>query len=85
MQLQELSKQKIQHGKLPIPQTTLDAAYNIIRFKVQYKWFKLYSLSRKMQSITDHNFKKYKDLLSHVSCREAVSQYFNKTITGGDW
>ena len=85
IQLQELSRQKIQYGELPIPQTTLDAAYNIIRFEVQYKWFKLYSLSRKMKSVTGHEFRKYEDLLSHSSCREAVTQYFNKTIIAGDW
>ncbi len=85
MQLQELSRQKILYGESQIPQTTLDAAYNIIRFEVQYKWFKLYSLSRKMKSVTGHEFRKYEDLLSHSSCREAVTQYINKTIIAGDW
>lgn len=38
-----------------------------------------------MKSVTGHEFRKYEDLLSHSSCREAVTQYFNKTIIAGDW
>lgn len=85
VQLQELSRQKTLHGEPPIPQKTLDAAHNIIRFEIQYKWLKLYSLSRKMRSFSDHRLNKYEELLSHTACREAVTQYFKKTITVGDW
>ena len=43
----------------------LEAAQDIIRFEVQYKYHKTFSLNQKADLLGNHDLNKYKTLLSH--------------------
>ena len=49
MQLLDRSKRNKEKGYDPVPQKTLDAARNVIRFEVQYKYHKVYTISKEAQ------------------------------------
>lgn len=83
--LQEQTQKNEERGYPPIPQTTLDAAKDIIRFEVQCKYHKIYDLSRKVEASGDHDVNKYKSLLAQVACVNIINDYFNKAIEKGDW
>lgn len=83
--LQERTQQNEEQGYPPIPQTTLDAAKDIIRFEVQCKYHKTYDLSRKGEASGDRNVNKYKSLLTHTACVDIINEFFNKAIGKGDW
>lgn len=85
IQLLELSKINIEKEAEPIPPTTLDAARNILRFEVQYKYHKVYMISKEADVSGNHCHNKYESLFSHEYCIDAVSSYFNKVIGKGDW
>jgi hypothetical protein len=72
-------------GLPPIPQVTLDAGRNIIRFEVQCKYRKMYAMSKR--AIVEENTKinKYEYLLSCDTCNEIINYYFNKTIGSEHW
>lgn len=84
MQLLDRSKKNIEKGFDPIPQNILDAARNIIRFEVQYKYHKVYMTSKGAERAGNHHCNKYKALLTHEYCLDVISYYFNKIIGRGD-
>lgn len=83
--LQNHSEERESRGLSPIPQATLDAAQGIIRFEVQCKYNKTYTLSRRAEASGNHDDNKYESLLSHEMCNEVINRYFNKVIGKGDW
>ena len=84
MQLLDRSKKNIEKGFEPIPQKTLDAARSIIRFEVQYKYHKVFVISKEAERAGNHNRNKYEDLLTNEYCLDVISSYFNKIIGRGD-
>ena len=85
MQLLDCSKKNIEKGFEPIPQKTLDAARSIIRFEVQYKYHKVFVVSKEAERAGNHHRNKYEDLLTHEYCLDVISSYFNKIIGRGGW
>lgn len=85
MQLQGHSRENEEKGYPPVPQKTLEAAKNIIRFEVQCKYHKTYTLSHRAKESGNSEYNKYKSLLSDEVCIEMVADYFQKTIQRGDW
>lgn len=85
MQLQNKTLEYEQKGYPPIPQTTLDAAHDIIRFEVQCKYLKMYHLSCKAAQSGNSEYNKYSTLLSNEICTDIIEAYYKKTIGRGDW
>lgn len=83
--LQDRSKKRESKGRSPIPQAILDSAHGIIRFEVQCMYHKIYTLSKRAEASGNHDYNKYKSLLTHEMCVEAINDYFNKVIGKGDW
>ena len=63
----------------------MDNARDIIRFEVQYKYPKVYALSKAIQANGDRKVNKYESLLADEFCREIISYYFNATVGKGFW
>lgn len=85
MQLLERSYQNIEKGHPPISTWTLEQARNIIRFEVQCKYPKTYSLFRAAEYSGGMQYNKYKELFSPDCCIKIVSDYYKKVIGNGDW
>ncbi len=85
MQLQGRSKENIEKGFDPVPQETLDAARDIFRFEVQFKYPKINALSREIEKSGNHGRNKYIFLLTPTVCRNVISDYYKKVIGNGDW
>lgn len=85
MKLQEQSQINKERGYPPVPPDTLNAAKNIIRFEVQCKYHKTYSLSGRAEASGNFNCNKYESLLTHEVCASEVGYYFKKVIGLGDW
>ena len=85
MQLQEQSRKNTDKGYPPVPQSTLEAAKNVIRFEVQCKYHKTYALSSRAKSSGDNSSNKSEGLLSHDSCIDVINHYFKKIFMRGDW
>lgn len=85
MQLMERSRKNEDRGFPPIPQSTLNAAKSIIRFEVQCKYHKMYTLSSRAEEAGNRNCNKYESLLPYEVCNETINYYFNKTVGKGDW
>lgn len=85
MQLQEHSRKNEDKGYPPVPQATLEAAKNIIRFEVQCKYHKMYTLSDKAKSSGNKSINKFENLLSYDTCSDIIVDYFKKVIMRGDW
>lgn len=85
MQLQEHSRKNEDNGYPPVPQATLEAAKNIIRFEVQCKYHKMYTLSDKAKSSGNKSINKFEDLLSYNTCCDIIVDYFKKVIMTGNW
>lgn len=85
MHLLERSRQNIEKGHPPIPTWTLEQARNIIRFEVQCKYHKMYSLSTMAKQSGNDEYNKYKDLFSPAYYLKIVSDYYKKVIGNGDW
>lgn len=85
MQLQNKNHENAEKGYDPIPQWILDASYNIIRFEIQCKHPKTYSLSAISEQLGDTKTNKYKTLLSKNVCLDIIDKYYRKTIGMGDW
>lgn len=83
--LQNRSEKRESRGLSPIPQATFDSAHGIIRFEVQCKYNKMYTLSKRAEASGNHDCNKYESLLSHEMCADVISQYFDKVIGKGDW
>lgn len=85
MQLSDRSEKNTGKGFPPVPQKTLDAARSIIRFEIQYKYHKVYTISKEAERAGNHCNNKYESLLTHEYCTDAVSSYFYRSIGRGDW
>lgn len=85
MKFQEQSQKNMEKGYAPIKQETLDASRSIIRFEVQCKYHKMYTLSKKAVKSGNNSNNKYKSLLTYEACNETVNYYFNKIIGKSDW
>lgn len=85
LQLLNISKNNEEKGYLPINQEILDASRNILRFEVQCKYHKIYSLSQEAEKAGDHSFNKCKSLLAPIRCILIISSYYKKVIGKGDW
>lgn len=83
--LQNRSEERKSRGLSPIPQDILDSARGIIRFEVQFKYYKTYRLSKTAEQNGDHAINKYESLLSHEMCVDIVDDYFDKVIGKRDW
>lgn len=80
MQLLNRSQENIKKRYDPIPQETIDAARSIIRFEVQFKYFKTYAASKNVEQEGDGDYNKYKSLLSPLYCVKTVSEYYERVI-----
>lgn len=85
MQLLNRSQENVEKGYAPIPREIIDASRSIIRFEVQFKYFKTYTLSKNAEDAGNHDCNKYKNLLHPVECIRNVSDYYIKVIGKGDW
>lgn len=85
LQLLNLSNQNIENGYSPVDQEILDASKNIYRFEVQYKYFKTYSLSRKLEETEDTGPNISMQFFQPLTCIEVVSSYYERVIGRGDW
>lgn len=85
LQLLNLSNQNMENGYSPVDQETLDASKNIYRFEVQYKYFKTYSLSRKLKATEDTSPNISMQFFTPLTCIEVVSSYYKRVIGKGDW
>lgn len=85
MKYQDQSQKNIEKGYPPVPQATMDAAQDIIRFEIQCKYLKTYVLSNKAKEAGDSKPNKYESLLSRAFCIDMIDSYYKKTIGKGDW
>lgn len=85
LQLLNRSQENIKRGSTPIPPEIIDASRNIIRFEVQCKYHKTYSLNKKAEESGNNCVNKYKDILAPVTYIEIISTYYEKIIGKGDW
>lgn len=85
MQLINKSKERQKKGRAPINPNTLESAQDIIRFEVQCKYFKTFTLNQKAKVLGDHNLNKYKILLGHGFYNREIHYYWDKIIGKGDW
>lgn len=85
MKFLEQSKKNINNGYPPIPQATMDAARDIIRFEVQCKYRKALAFSRKAKENGDRNCNTYNSLLTLEKCKDVINSYYRRTIGWGNW
>lgn len=85
LQLLNRSQENVENGYDPIPQEIIDASRNIIRFEIQCKYHKTYSLSKQAESSGNNSRNKYKSILGPLTCIEIISSYYEKVIGKGDW
>ena len=85
LQLLNRSQENVEKRYAPISPEIIDASRNIIRFEVQCKYHKTYSLSQQAENLENNSLNKYKSLLHPVKCIEIVSSYYKKIIEKGDW
>ncbi|RKI85384.1 hypothetical protein D7V94_23010 [Parablautia intestinalis] len=85
LQLLNRSQENVENGFDQIPQEIINASRSIIRFEVQCKYHKTYSLNKKAEESGNNCVNKYKDILTPLRCVEIVSSYYEKVIGKGDW
>lgn len=68
-----------------ISPATLAAAQDIVRFEVQCKYPKVYTLSRIAESAGNNSTNKYHDLLKYQACLDKINYYYGKSVGRGDW
>lgn len=85
MKFQEQSEENVRKGYPPIPPKTMELARNIIRFEVQCKYPKVYSLSKRSGENDIWGFTKFNDLLDFRACIRQINYYYKSTIGKGDW
>lgn len=85
MQLMNLSKKNQENGYPPLSTQVLEAAQDIIRFEVQCKYHKTFTLNQKAEVLGNHELNKYKTLLVHDFYNKEIYYYWDKTIGRGDW
>lgn len=86
MKLVEQQEQNKERGYEPIPQHVLDDSRHIIRFEVQFKYHKMYRLSRtseKPEEDTPTN--QYRTLLDPAMCENVIKSYYARSIGYGHW
>lgn len=83
--LQRRSEDRVHKGHEAIPAAILDSAHGIIRFEVQCKYSKMYTLTQEATKLGNRDYNKYKTLLSPEICIEEIASYYNKIIGKGDW
>ena len=71
-------------GSTIITQEIINEAEDIIRFEVQCKYHKVYSLLKSVNESTSF-FNKYSDLLGYKACLLPINCYYKVTIGAGDW
>lgn len=84
-EMKKRSEERVKKGLSPIPEELIEAAKNIIRFEVQCKYRKMYSLSNRAKEAGNTKTNKFENLLSDDACKSAINDYFNKVIGKGDW
>lgn len=85
MQLMNQSMENQKKGYAPISPNILEAAQDIIRFEVQCKYHKTFTLNQKAEALGNHDLNKYKTILGQAFYNEQVYSYWNKVIGKGDW
>lgn len=85
MQLVNQSKENQERGYPPIPAQVLEASQDIIRFEVQCKYHKTFTLNQRAEALGNHEINKYKTLLGYKFYNEQIHSYWNKVICKGDW
>lgn len=85
MQLMNQSRKNQKKGYPPISAQILEAAQDIIRFEVQCKYHKTFTLNQKAEALGNHDLNKYKTILGQAFYNEQVYSYWNKVIGKGDW
>lgn len=68
-----------------VSQATINEAQDIIRFEVQCKYLKVYSLSKEAKKAGYTAATEFEYLLGDRMCRNIIEYYFKKTIGYGDW
>jgi hypothetical protein len=84
-QLLERSFKNEEKGYTPVPSTTLDSANGIIRFEIQCKYHKTYTMSHAPAIEGNHDKNPYETLLSPEYCWDVICNYYNKIIGRGNW
>ncbi len=84
-QLQRRSDERVEDGYPSLPDVTLDAARNVIRFEVQSKYRKTYALSNQATEDGNADINKYENLLSFTACYMIITGYFDKIVRKGNW
>lgn len=85
MQLEEKSKENQKRGYSPIPLEVMENASDIIRFEVQCKYLRTYTLTQKALQDLPGGIDVYKILLCHMTCIDQIEIYYSKTIGKADW
>ena len=85
LQLLNRLQENVKKGFMPIPPEIINASRSIIRFEVQCKYHKAYSLNKKAEESGNNCVNKYKDILTPLRCVEIISSYYEKVIGKGDW
>ena len=85
LQLLNRTQENVKKGFMPIPPEIINASRSIIRFEVQCKYHKTYSLNKKAEESGNNCVNKYKDILTPLRCVEIISSYYEKVIGKGDW
>lgn len=85
MKFEDQSQKNVERGRPPILEDTMETARDIIRFEVQCKPRKVYSLSHKVKKSKDDLPNKYEHLLANDVCIDKISSYYNRIIGRGDW
>ncbi len=85
MQLLNQSRENQEKGYAPVSPKVLESAQDIIRFEVQCKYHKTFTLNQKAETLENHEINKYKTLLGHDFYNKEVNYYWNKVIGKGDW
>lgn len=85
LQLLNLANFYMRNGYSPVEQEILDDSKNIYRFEVQCKYFKTYSLSRKLEETEDTGPNISMQFFQPLTCIEVVSSYYERVIGRGDW
>lgn len=85
MKFEDQSRKNVDRGRPPILEETMEAARDIIRFEVQCKPRKVYSLSREVKKSKGDLPNKYDHLLAHNVCTDKIGSYYDRIIGRGDW
>lgn len=85
MKFEDQSRKNVDRGRPPILEETMEAARDIIRFEVQCKPRKVYSLSREVKKSKGDLPNKYDHLLAHNVCTDKICSYYDRIIGKGDW